>query len=53
MDDGTTRHVYYGVRVLLDGLTSAQLQQLLTIVEGSPYDGRVSNDKLVLEAERP
>jgi hypothetical protein len=49
-DDGTSRQVYYGVRVLLDGLTAAQLTQLLAIVDGSPYDGRISSGALVLEA---
>jgi hypothetical protein len=53
MDDGTSRQVYYAVRVLLDGLTTAQLTQLLSIVDGSPYDGRISSDALVLEAGRP
>ncbi|HEY3549668.1 MAG TPA: hypothetical protein VGK69_01230 [Gaiellaceae bacterium] len=52
MDDGTTRQTYYGVYVLLDGLTSAELGQLLAIVEGSPYDGRTSNGRLLLETPR-
>ena len=52
MDDGTSRQIYYGVSVLLDGLTAAQLKQLLAIVDGSPYDGRISNGVLVLETER-
>lgn len=52
MDDGTTRRVYYGVRVMLDGLTQAQLKQLLAIVDGSPCDGRISNGALVLAPKR-
>jgi hypothetical protein len=51
MDDGTSRQVYYAVRVLLDGLTTAELRQLLSIIDGSPYDGRISRDALVLEAD--
>jgi hypothetical protein len=53
MDDGTSRKVYYAVRVMLDGLTAAQLTQLLGIVDGSPYDGQISRDALVLETGRP
>jgi hypothetical protein len=53
MDDGTSRKVYYAVRVMLDGLTASQLTQLLGIVDGSPYDGRISRDALVLETGRP
>lgn len=52
MDDGTSRKVFYGVRVLLDGLTPVQLKHLLAIVDGSPFDGRISNGELVLEADR-
>lgn len=52
MDDGTTRRVYYEVRVILDGLTQPQLKQLLAIVDGSRYDGRISNGALVLEPKR-
>ena len=52
MDDGTSRKVYYGVRVSLDGLTPTQLNHLTAIVDGSPYDGRVNNGELVLEAAR-
>lgn len=53
MDDGTSREVYYAVNVPLDTLTAAQLRQLLAIVDGSPYDGRISSGALVLEAGRP
>jgi hypothetical protein len=52
MDDGTTRRVYYGVRVMLDGLTQSELKQLLAIIDGAPYDGRISNGSLVLEPKR-
>jgi hypothetical protein len=37
---------------MLDGLTQAQLKQLLAIVDGSPYDGRISSGALVLEPKR-
>lgn len=52
-DDGITRQVYYAVRVILDRMTAAQLTQLLAIVDGSPYDGRMSSGVLVLETPRP
>ena len=52
MDDGTVREVYYAVQVPLDRLTTAQLSQLLAIVDGSPYDGRISGGALLLEAPR-
>lgn len=52
MDDGDTREVYYGVRVMLDDLTPARLKHLLAAVDGSPYDGRIRNGDLVLESER-
>src|SRR5438067_11039751 len=42
MHDGTVREVYYAVVVPLDRLTTAQLSQLLAMVERSPYDGRIS-----------
>ncbi len=52
MDDGTVREVYYAVQVPLDGLTTTQLSQLLAIVDGSPYDGRISRGALLLETRR-
>jgi hypothetical protein len=52
MDDGTVREVYYAVVVPLDGLTTAQLSQLLAIADGSPYDGRISSGALLLERRR-
>jgi hypothetical protein len=53
MDDGTTRHIEYAVRVPLDGLTFARLKHLLAIVGDSPYDGQIRDGRLVLEARRP
>ena len=50
--DGTVREVYYAVQVPLDGLTTTQLSELLAIVDGSPYDGRVSSGALLLETRR-
>lgn len=53
MDDGTTREVYYAVRIPLDdGTTAAQLAQLLAIVDGSTYDGRIRGGALLLERGR-
>lgn len=52
MDDGTTREVYYAVLVRLDGLLTAQLKHLLAVVDGSPYEGRITKGELVLEAHR-
>jgi len=52
MDDGTVREVYYAVTVPLDRLTTAQLSQLLGIVDGSPFDGRISSGALLLERRR-
>jgi hypothetical protein len=52
MDDGTVREVYYAVQVPLERLTTAQLSQLLAIVDGSPYDGRISSGALLLETRR-
>lgn len=52
MDDGTTREVYYAVRVPLDRMTTAQLTQLLAIADGSQYEGRMSSGALVLETPR-
>jgi hypothetical protein len=52
MDNGTTRQTFYAVKVLLDGMTAAQLTQLLAIVDGSPYDGQIHNGALVLETGR-
>jgi len=52
MDDGTSREVYYAVQIPLDRQTVAQLTQLLAIVDGSPYDGRISGGALVLERNR-
>jgi hypothetical protein len=52
MDDGTVREVYYAVLVTLDRLATAQLSQLLAIVDGSPYDGRISSGALLLETRR-
>jgi hypothetical protein len=51
-DDGTSRQIYYAVQVLLEGLTAAQLTQLLALVNGSPYDGRISRGALVLDTAR-
>jgi hypothetical protein len=36
----------------LDGMTPAQLKELLAIVEASPYGVRISDGRLVLAAER-
>jgi hypothetical protein len=52
MVDGTVREVYYAVLVSLDGLTTAQLSQLLGVVDGSPFRGRISNGALLLETPR-
>lgn len=52
MDDGTSREVYYAVQVPLDRLTTAQLTQLLAIVDGSPFDGQIRRGALVLERRR-
>jgi hypothetical protein len=52
MDDGTVREVYYAVQIPLDGLTTAQLSQLLAIVDTSPYDGRIRSGALLLETRR-
>ena len=41
----------YRVHVLLKGLTTAQLRQLLAIVGGTPYDGEINAEAwLVLQA---
>ena len=52
MEDGTVREVYYAVQVPFDGLTTTQLSQLLAIVDGSPYDGRIRSGALLLETRR-
>lgn len=52
MDDGTSREVYYAVVVPVDRLTTAQLTQLLAIVDGSPFDGQIRRGALVLETNR-
>jgi hypothetical protein len=35
-----------------DLVTPVQLKHLLAVVDGSPFDGRISDSELVLEADR-
>jgi hypothetical protein len=54
MQNGASRQIYYGVSVLIDGMAPADLEQLLMIVNGSAYDGKIDNrGRLVLQAPLP